>query len=82
MKFEADDLERWQRWATEHGLNRTELVEQAVESFIAGVPPGQALVHTTRTATTRTFRARTGVTSSADAKRGVLPIESPQRGSK
>lgn len=35
IKFEDEDLARWDLWAESHGLTRTTLIETAVERFIS-----------------------------------------------
>lgn len=35
LKFEEDDVARWDAWAIEQGLTRTRLIETAVEHLIA-----------------------------------------------
>lgn len=34
LKFEEDDVQRWDEWAVAHGFTRTSLIETAVEALI------------------------------------------------
>jgi hypothetical protein len=84
LKFQAEDIARWDAWAKQHELTRTTMIEAAM-SLLMGVDviaEGPLLAHAARTSTaisveTGSARADPPLrrpASSTQAKAGVLPI--------
>lgn len=70
FRLDPADVDRWDQHAEQHGINRTQLIEQAVDMLLN--PPTSTTTMPTRARSVPL--GRFGVRTSAEAKAGVQPI--------